>query len=281
MEKVGRNAAFIVCLALTGVSGCIVISCNSESFKARAERTVVVEQPMAPGMRLAADTEFGDIRISGEPTEVCRVTARIHVQAETEELANAIVDQIAVSLVPTPGGIEVKIDKPEKKPRYSSGVALEIHLPLTVDLDARTSFGKVEIADIQGAAKLHTSFGNIHAERVSGPLTLNTSHGAIVCSSITSSSLALDTSFGNVTVGGLRSEGPLTAKVNTSHGNIDFTCPEGFGGGVDMETSFGKIRTEQPILVKGDFGKERLKGAIGSGEGAITLRTSFGNISLN
>ena len=253
MEKIGRNAAFVVCLALTGVSGCIVISCDNGSYKARAERTIVVEQPMAPGMRLFADTEFGDIRIIGEPTEVCRVTARVHVQAETEELANELVNQIAVTLVPTPGGIEVKIDKPRQTPRYSSGAALEIHLPLTVDLDARTSFGKVEFSDIQGDAKIRTSFGNICAERVSGPLDLHTSHGSIRCSAITSNSLALNTSFGNVTVGGLRSEGPLTAKVNTSHGNIDFACPEGFVGGVDMETSFGKIRTEQPILVKGDF----------------------------
>ena len=78
MESVCRKAAFIVCLALAGVSGCIVISCDNGSFKARCERTVEVEQPMASGLRLVADTEFGDVHVIGEEIDVCRLAARIH-----------------------------------------------------------------------------------------------------------------------------------------------------------------------------------------------------------
>lgn len=275
-----KTTCFIfVCLAGGILGGCI--NCNCNSFNARFERTVELEQPMVAGLRFFADTEFGDIHIIGERTDRCRVTARIHVQAETEEQATEIANKIEVTLAASSRGMEVQIHKPEQKPRYSSGVALTVHVPFNTHLDARTSFGKVEFSDIQGDAKIRTSFGNIHAERVSGPLDLHTSHGAIRCSAITSNSLALNTSFGNVTVGGLRSEGPLTAKVNTSHGSIEFACPEGFGGSVDMGTSFGTIRTEQPIMVKGDFGEEQIKGTIGAGQGSITLRTSFGNIRLN
>lgn len=282
MKHIGRKtSSFIfVCLAVGILGGCINCSCNG-SFKARYERTVELEQSMAPGTLLAANTEFGDIHITGEQTDRCRVTARIHVQAETEELATEIANKIEVTLVPTSRGIEVQIHKPEQKPRYSSGVALTVHVPSNTHLDARTSFGKVELADIQGDVKIHTSFGDIGAERMTGPLKLDTSYGAIRCSAVQSDRLDLNTSFGNVTVSRLQSETPLTATVNTSYGSIDFACPAGFGGRVDAETSFGKIRSEQAVTVKGDFGKDRLKGTIGSGTGAITLRTSFGDIRLN
>jgi hypothetical protein len=33
-----------------------------------------------------------------------------------------------------------------------------------------------------------------------------------------------------------------------------------------MGTSFGTILTEQPIMVKGDFGEEQIKGTIGAGK---------------
>lgn len=268
-----------VCLAVGILGGCIHF--NSGSFNARTERTVELEQPMASGGLFVANTEFGDVHISGEQTDRCRVTACISVQAETEEQAVEIANKIEVTLVPAPHGIEVVINKPEQNPRYSSGVELTVHLPFRVDVDARTSFGKVVLADIQGNAKIHTSFGNISVERMTGPLKLNTSHGEIRCSEIQSGRLDLETSFGNITVSGLRSEEPLTAIANTSHGNIDFACPAEFGGQVEMSTSFGKIRTEKAITVKGDSSEEQLKGTIGSGPGSLTLRTSFGNINLN
>lgn len=285
------------CAAAAVLGGCI-ISCGNSSFKARQERTVELEQPMAPGLLLTAATEFGDIDVIGEEAEKCCLTARIHVQAKTDELAKQIADKIKVSLVSSPKGIEVVIDKPPQNPRYSSGAALTLHVPAQTALDLRTSFGKVEIADIRSDVKLHTSFGKVkltniqgdikadtsfgdmYAERVVGPLKLNTSYGDIRCSAVQSERLELDTSFGNVTASDVKSESPLTATVNTSHGSIDFACPVGFGGRVDMSTSYGKVRSDKAIMVQGKFEKEKIRGTIGEGTGTIRLQTSFGNIHL-
>jgi hypothetical protein len=295
---IGKRHAVVVCIMGALLGGCTVVRSGCDSLNARCERTVEIEQPMAPGLLLTAVTEFGGIDVVGGEAETCRLTARIHVQAESDELAKQIADQIEVSLVSSPHAMDVVIQKPEQNPKYSSGVALTLHVPVHTLLDLRTSFGAVNVTGIRGDVKLHTSFGEVsltdvrgdikaetsfggmHAQRVAGPLKLNTSYGAIHCSAVQSERIELDTSFGSVTVSDVKSESPLTAQVNTSNAGIDFACPEGFAGRVDASTSFGKICSDQPVTVQGDFGKDQLRGTIGQGKGAIRLQTSFGNIHL-
>jgi len=49
---------------------------------------------------------------------------------------------------------------------------------------------------------------------------------------------------------------------------------------IKIDTSFGSVKTELPITVKGDFGKTRFYGSIGQGKGKIDLKTSFGSIKI-
>ena len=61
---------------------------------------------------------------------------------------------------------------------------------------------------------------------------------------------------------------------------VDVAVPPNFAGDVAVETSFGSVKTELPITVKGDFGKTRFYGSIGQGKGKIDLKTSFGSIKI-
>lgn len=259
-------------------SGCIYS--NGKSFDSEYEKTVQIEHLMKPQMQFVANTDFGDVNIVGEQTDRCRVTAHVKVQAETMEMAVEITNQIEVKLVPSQQGIEAVINRPQKKSDYSASVDLTIYLPSEVDLDIKTSYGDIEISNIQGNMKADTSFGDLNATQVTGAVKLNTSYGDIRCSEIQSSLLEMDTSFGDVAVSGLQSKSPLTAKINTSYGNIDFACPAEFGGQVEMETHFGKIQTQKAITIKGQASQEQLSGTIGTGSGLVKLQTSFGDICL-
>jgi DUF4097 and DUF4098 domain-containing protein YvlB len=66
----------------------------------------------------------------------------------------------------------------------------------------------------------------------------------------------------------------------TSYGSIEFTAPPDFAGQADLSTSYGSIRTEQPITISGPISKKKLKGTIGRGNGKLHLQTSSGSINL-
>ena len=72
----------------------------------------------------------------------------------------------------------------------------------------------------------------------------------------------------------------INANVTTSYGIINFVTPPKFSGQVDLATSYGSIKTDLPITVTGELGKQRIKGTVGQGNGKLNLKTSFGSIRI-
>jgi len=72
----------------------------------------------------------------------------------------------------------------------------------------------------------------------------------------------------------------VAAKTVTSRGNICIKTPPGFAGQVDLSATRGSIKTDLPITVKGDFGKQRVKGTIGEGKGKLHVQTTRGSIKI-
>lgn len=305
----------LLCLLIATAGCCINIGCEPQ---AKYKRTEQLSAPLAPGSTLDAETSFGSITVTGADVTECNVTAKICVQAPTEKEAAEIAEKVKVKLVPTGKTLTVKVEKPRVGNNRSIGVSFKITVPKQTDIECSTSYGPIKLANINGNIKAETSFASINSEDIQGLVQLETSYGRITCRNITSTALEATTSFSSIKCENVQGPAQLetsygsikcrdftstditakssfgsidiacssstpaeiTADVVTSYGNIDFATPPEFSGQVDLATSYGSIKTDLPIMVKGDIGKEKIKGMIGEGKGKLRLKTSFGSIKI-
>ncbi len=264
---------------ITGVSGCCF--CWNWGGQEKYERTESLSAPMEGLEKMSVDTSFGDVKIIGKDTTKCSIVAKITGNAPTDEEARQLAEETQIKLETDGKTLAIRAEKPHLKNNRSIGVAYDITIPMKTCVNCKTSFGDVELINIEGDIDSHTSFGDVDIEKISGKMQLDTSYGDVDCKQITSADFSAKSSFGKMDIDFSDScPADLKAKIETSYGEIDLHPPENFAGHIAVETSFGKIKTDLPILVKGEFGKDRLTGTIGKGNGLLDLKTSFGNVAI-
>jgi hypothetical protein len=279
-DVIGRARFVITLMAVSMLAAGCSINIGG-SCREKYKKTVNLQAPLAAGSTLEADTSFGDITALGSEVVDCNVIATISAQAPTKEEAKEIVEQVTLTLEMAGGRMKIKADKPRLKNNRSIGITYKISLPQTSSLDFGTSYGDIEIEDINGNVDAKSSFGSINCTNVAGDIKLNSSYGNIKCSKITSKNLNVHSSFGSVKAVYLEgASGEINAKMNTSYGSVDLVTPDAFAGNVDLSVSFGSIKTDLPITVVGQIKKDRVRGSVGDGKGSITANSSFGSISI-
>ena len=249
------------------------------------ERYETIQQVSAPTTgieQLSVDTSYGDIKIKGADTNDCNVSAKITAQAPTTEEAKSLAEQTKITLEPKGKTIFVRAQKPEMKNNRSIGISYTIVVPKNIGLECKSSYGNIKLANTIGDITANTSYGDIIVETVSGKLQLITSYGKIDCKQIISADLSANSSFGDVLVRFSESSpSDLKAKISTSYGDVYADVPLSFAGDVFIDTSFGKIKTDLAIVVKGELNKSHLAGTIGhGGKGVLELATSFGSVKI-
>jgi hypothetical protein len=230
---------------------------------------------------LYAKTSFGSITITGADTTTCSIEARVSAQAPSDEEAQQLAEDTKIVVAPTGKTLEIRVDKPHLRNNRSVGVSFDITVPRQTSIDCHTSYGSIKLRDLKGAMKAKSSFASITAENTEGPVELETSYGKIDCDDITASSISTRTSYGSIDIDcSPATAADINANVATSYGSISFEAPPGFAGEIDLRTSFGSIKTDLPITIRGGISKDHIRGTVGQGEGKLRLRTSFGSIRV-
>lgn len=150
------------------------------------------------------------------------------------------------------------------------------------ECDAHTSYGSVVCEKLTGdSIKLHSSSGGVKVTTAGADAAdLSTSYGRITCRNFTTPDLTAKSGSGNLDIVCSDSPSDMTAILETSYGNINFTAPTGFDGQVDVSTSYGSVKTERPITISGRISKKKIKGTVGQGAGKLHLHTGSGSIRL-
>jgi hypothetical protein len=267
-----------LCL-LVMVEGCCI---NMGSCpQARYERTEELTASMAGLDTVDVETSFGSIRIVGDDVAECRMKAEIFAKASSDEEARQLAEEARVKAQAVGGTLRIFVEKPRLGNNRCIGASFEITVPKQTRLECRTSYGSIKVRDIQDDIRARTSFSSIKTEDTEGAVDLDTSYGSVICRNMTSTDIKAESSFGNIEICcSPATPAEFKADVKTSYGGIEFKAPDGFSGAVDLETSFGSIETKLPVTVKDRVSKDRVRGAIGQGNGRLRLRTSFGSIRL-
>jgi DUF4097 and DUF4098 domain-containing protein YvlB len=246
--------------------------------QAKYERTVQQQAPISPGSKLYVETSSGSITITGGDVTECSVIAEICGRAPTEEEAQLLAEQVTIELETAGDTLTVKADKPPSRNNRSVSISYDITIPKQTSIECASSYGAIEIANIEGQTSGKTSSGSIEAKNIEGPTNLDTSYGSVNCRNITGSSITVKSSSGSITSEIIK--GP--AQLTTSYGSI--TCTDMSDGDLKLKTNSGKIRLSNASFSEcnahtsyGSIVSDQLKGKLiklHSGSGSINLTDS-------
>ncbi len=261
--------------------------------RAKYERTVQEQAPLASGSTVIAQTSSGSITVTGADIADCNVVAQIRVQAPTEQEARDIAEQVKIKLEQVGQTLTVKADKPRKKRRCSVAISYDITVPKQTNVECASSYGAVKLSNILGSAKGKSSSGSISAENIQGSVDLDTSYGSVTCVNVSGDNIKLESSSGEIEARNIKG----SADLDTSYGSI--TCEDISGGDLKLRTSSGKIKLSKASCTDYDvhtsYGSIRADDLTGkllklhSGSGGIELTqasadsadisTSYGSIT--
>lgn len=181
---------------------------------------------------------------------------------------------------------------------HSSTALIEVQVPAEVDLDIRTSDGRVEIAPVTGRVAVQSSDGSVVLQGVHGDTHVRTSDGSIDAKGM-DGRLYASTDDGSIRVKGrfdtleLRTgDGRIFADaakgsamreswmLESSDGPLTLRIPPDLDADLDARTGDGRIAFDLPVTVSGSMNRRDVHGRLNRGGPPLRLRTSDGSIRI-
>ena len=178
----------------------------------------------------------------------------------------------------------------------SPSVRYEVKVPRTMNVETKSSNGRVYASGLEGKQRYSTANGRIQVQGGKGSLEAETANGAIEIDGA-SGVLEARTKNGSIHIQNIR--GRLQAKtmngrvrasfsappdgeveLNTKNGSVRLTLPSHTHADVVARTANGSIATDFPLGVQGEIGK-KLEGKLGEGGPPIRLSTVNGSIRIS
>ncbi len=149
-----------------------------------------------------------------------------------------------------------------QKFRFTSRVEVNfvVQLPAGVKLDVRDVNGSVTVVGATSDVLVHGINGSVTASTESGALELKTVNGNVK--------------------GDIKGV-PTRVSARTVNGTVDVTGPAELAGDLEMSAMNGGIASDFAITTVGNLSRRRLAGHIGTGGGAIELKSINGAVTLH
>jgi DUF4097 and DUF4098 domain-containing protein YvlB len=264
----------------------------------RVNRSFHYNYPLTADGRLEVETFNGSVEISTwERAEVDISGTKYGPSAQAADALQVGVDHSA-------NAVSIRVTRPSNV-RGNRGASLVIKVPRGATLDrVITSNGAIRTAGGIGPARLRTSNAAVRVDGLRGPLDVESSNGSLELLDIdgavtghTSNSrikverargaaappserpVRLETSNGSVDVR-LEEDALADLRVTTSNASITVRLAGDPSARLVARTSNGKIESDFSLRTRGEIGKNRLEGELGSGGPLMDLTTSNGGIHL-
>jgi hypothetical protein len=231
--------------------------CRSDRWHdERARFCEVRELGFRPGtgtLEIDAD-QNGGIAIIGWERDSVAVSARIEVEARTDDRAREIAQATRV----TASARGIRTDSPGI--RDSGGaVSFVVYVPRRVSITADTYNGPVSARDVAGELVLRAHNGPIVLRGVGGDVRARTTNGPL-----------------NVVLDGDRWDG-RGLDAETQNGPVTLTVPDGYSARLETGTINGPMRIGIPITVRGRIDR-RITTELGTGGPTVRVITTNGPV---
>ena len=258
--------------------------------------------------RLNISNSFGKVEVNTWNKNEIKVDVSIEVSANTDALAQKMIDRISVS--DEKNGKEISFKTTIKDMNNSKGeksrmtINYRISMPASNPLQVKNEFGATIIPDHAGEVDLVSKFGSLTAGNLSNVKNVQVEFGKANIESINNGNLVIK--YSNATLGKLTGTIKLNAEFSTvikmdldsrlagldikaSYSTVNLKPATDMSASYTINTSFGSFKNRTEVKFDGDDNDKQDKGPkfdfqyngkSGSGNTRIHVNTSFGNVIL-
>jgi len=272
---------------------------------------------------LEVETDHGDITLTAADGSDIEVEIIKKAWAETKSKAQTIAEGMEIDVIQTEDQLTIAYQSTEpfgviSLSNMPDSISFNIQVPAETSViltahhggkvalngtsgsaDVTTSFGNVEVIDVEGPLTVKNSNGDITVERVdagSDPISLETSFGDITIADLAGSEIDIKTANGDISITDLNAERDLTVKdqfgdVEVINFSSDYLKIENQNGRINMESGqvsgflevshgFGDVSVLQ--VEAGQYALKTNNGEIklDKASGEINIGNSFGDIII-
>ncbi len=201
----------------------------------------------------------GSIRVHAWNNPDVLVKACIQTSAPSESEARDLASQVKI----TKGAGHIEASAPgESGNGRNWSVSYEVWVPSSSAAKLDAYNGSIAVDGVQGRLRFHTQNGSVRLNDVGGDVEGETTNGSVT----------VRVTDANRPARGLR--------VETTNGSVNLELPQNFSARVEASTVNGRIRTDFPITVSGEIGKQ-LSFTLGNGGPEIAAKTVNGSIHIS
>ena len=255
-------------ISVTNTSGSLTVDTNSGKITA--------QEIQADGQLIDLRSEFGSISLE-EAT-----AGNINTHSNSGELKLGNIEVTGdITLGSEFGRIQFKSGKADMLSiEANSGAIILTDLVIEKPLTTNTEFGDITLLNVDAPSyDLKSNSGKVSLDGARGNVKAHSEFGDIEVINGEQVTLDLQTNSGSVEYSGSLGSGPHTLK--TEFGNIDLTIPDDTSLAINLETEFGKVKSDFAITLNGEFSEKQLSGTINEGGARLTASTNSGNIAIS
>jgi len=253
-------------IGAAGLAGCVSVPGASE--------TKTETRTYADVSAVSVENTNGDVAVTGEADRrAVSVTITMRTRFGRRQFENVqIVDDTSG------GALSLRTQENGSGLPAPVSVTYDVRVPRDVSVTgASTSNGSVRVTEVAGDPLLRSTNGSVTARGVDGYVAAATTNGAVSVGDVG----GLD--------GAIASNGSITAAVPalrrdvvvaTSNGPITLSLARTLDAAVDAQVSNGTISVRGLSLSNPEVSDRRVRGTLGAGTHALSVRTSNGRIDL-
>ena len=240
---------------------------------AASELTETIDKTIdvRPGAAVVLSNVNGRVTIASWDQPRVRVVARKEVKGDRDDIKGAMAE-LRVDIQAKDGGVVINTHYPKHDEGVSgifdwllgdhveAQVRYDITVPRSMNVDATTVNGAIELSGITGKLELETTNGHIQVANCAGSLEASTTNGGIHAELVK-----------------LAKGQPLS--FETTNGRIELQVPHDLAADIEAGTTNGSISTDLPVATT-HFKRNSLRGTINGGGTSISLHTTNGGIAI-
>lgn len=297
----------------------LLISLSSKSQKEYEEpkfektKAFTKSYPFGGGDKLSIDNRFGDVKVNVWDKAEVKVEIAMSGKANTEELAQEIIDRITIEEGKSGSTVSFKTKIADKRTTIPKGqkyvttkfsINYTIYMPTQNSLSIENEFGKISVPDYKGEITIKQKFGKLTAGKLSNvkKILVEFSSGSVI-ESVSGGDLEIK--FSRTLVN--RLEGAVSVRVEHSGGvklvadnalkqltlknaftQLYLDVPNNLSANYKVHTNFSELNNKSSFTIKEENEEDRrgpkfdhdYNGQSGNGSVPVKINSEFGEVTI-
>ncbi len=280
---------------------------NKKKYEFVKSKAVNKSYNVSSSQKLDIQNSFGRVEVHTWNKNEIKVDVSIEVSANTNDLAQKVLDKISVTDSKNGNSISFKTAigniNNNKEQKSTMNINYSIYMPANNPLEISNEFGATVIPDYSGEVELSSKFGSLTTGNLPNVKSINVEFGKGKFENIKDGDISVK--YSKAEFGKLSGKMKLNLEfcsgivmnldnslsgldVKASYSNVNLKPSSDLSASYSISTSFGNLKNRTAIKFDGgdddnDRGPKfdhQYNGKSGSGNIQIKINTSFGNVIL-